>query len=370
MHSATINFVDIKKALRAQDEEQLREIIPEFIQGQPDKFDQVLQQMLFVAATEKPPEGPPLGVVYLDSVRDLATLYEGEPTPVRLMDRAIQYFSTLNLEDFDKDVNRLLPEDMSELVFVDDFEEYVREGEREKAVHEAVKLLVMMDNQFYLVEILTEIAASTTQHGGLPLIIAGSVLKSVDFVDSAQFKTLIYQLTDYLSGLHIGWDEKSIESEADGEVVFPPYYQAAFQAEAAWDIIYLTYAQQIWDGARMKVDSLRKYIQRYMEDDSFLNPAIDSSVKITPEQGTVEDIANALRDNRRKEAHSMILGYARNGGLGTLYRKFTDLFLESGHASHSKKLILLNAYRTAIAYLNPPEQYHALLKASDLIQFS
>ena len=370
MHSTTINFVDVKKALRAQDEPQLREIIPEFIQGAQDKFDQVLQQMLFVAATEKPPEGPPLGVVYLDMVRDLATLYEGDQAPGRLMERAIQYFCGLNLEEFDKEVTRLLPEDMSELVFVDDFEEYVREGEREKAVHEAVKLLVMMDNQFYLVEILTEIAASTMQHGGLPLIIAGSVLKSVDFVDSAQFKTLIYMLTDYLSGLHIGWDEKTIENEADGKVVFPPYYSAAFQAEAMWDIIYLTYAQQIWDGARMKVDSLRKYIQRYLEEDSFLSPAIDSSVNITPEQGTLEDIENALRENRKKEAHSLILGYARNGGLGTLYRNFTDLFLEGVHASNPEKLILFNAYRTAIAYLNPPEQYHALLKASDLIQFN
>jgi len=92
MHPTTINFVDIKKALRAQDEQQLREIIPEFIQGEQDKFHQVLQQMLFVAATEKPPEGPPLGVLYLDSVRDLATLYEGDQASARLMDRAIQYF--------------------------------------------------------------------------------------------------------------------------------------------------------------------------------------------------------------------------------------------------------------------------------------
>jgi hypothetical protein len=120
----------------------------------------------------------------------------------------------------------------------------------------------------------------------------------------------------------------------------------------------------------MKVDSLRKYIQRYMEDDAFLNPAIDSSVDITPEQGSLEDIENALRANRRKEAYSLILGFVRKGGLGTLYRNFTDLFLESVPASEPEELILLNAYRTAVAYLNPPEQYHALLKASDLIRFN
>lgn len=364
-------FVEIKKALRSQEPDSIIPIVQSFIRSEKGNYDRVLQQMMYLAGSEHIDSTTPLGVIYLDAIRDLLTLYEDvSEDPLPLMKECIRYFSALDLEEYSKDLIQVTPADVQDPVFMGDLEEYVRDGEREKAVHEAAKLLMMMDNHFYLVEVLTEIAASCVVETGMPLILAGSVLKSVEYVGSSKYKTLVYLLTDYLSRLQIGWDVRNLEQEFDREIIFAEYYAKAFANKGIYglNITVLAQAQQIWESVRIKDVTIQQYIQRFIEQK--FDPMISNTSfqNYTPKEGSLHFIADALQGGKMDDASQLILSYAQRGeSLGALFRVFVRLALENKQPVGPHDLILLNAYRTAVAYLNPPEQYQALLEAAQLV---
>jgi len=367
----TVSFVDVKKSLRSQDPEQVREIIPRFVENEPKNYHRVLQQMMYLSAHERLDNDSPLGLIYMDAIRDLATLYEDtgkDPWP--LYRTALNYFCTLPLGEYQKSATTMRPEDMGQIVLVDDFVECVCNGEREQAIHEALKLIWLMDNIFYLVEILTEIAASLDREHGVPLILAGTALKSVDFVDRARMNPLVFLLTDYLSRFCPGRPPARTGTEYDQEILFEPYYTAVFEARdrSPFDILYLSYAQQIWEGVRMKDVAIRRGILRYLDKHFDTEGGSQAPQEYTPSSGSIDEIIHSLRAGDPEKSHALILGYARDdGGLGTLYREMTGLFLESHRTTRPMDLLLLNACRTALAYIQPPEQYQVLLKAADLV---
>lgn len=367
----TVSFVDVKKTLRGQDPERLLEVIPQYIRIDSENYQKLLQQMMYLAAHERLEEGPPLGLIYLDAIRDLATLYEdtdGDLWP--LYRTALDYFCTLQLGEYGKEAITMRPEDMGQIVMVDEFVEYVRNSERELAIHEALKLIWLMDNIFYLVEILTEVAAALAQEDGVPLILAGAVLKSVDFVDRARMNPLVFLLTDYLSRLHGSIPAGAASAEYEGEILFEPYYAAIFEQRTGspFDLLYITYAQQIWEGVRMKDSAIRGQIFRYLETHFGTERVSQTPREYKPISGDIPEILHALGSHDQEKVYALILGYARDGrGLGTLYREMTSLFLEAHQNDRPTDLLHLNAYRTALASIQPPEQYQALLNAADLV---
>ncbi len=365
------NFADIKQSLRKQDFKELSALIPEYADEDAGKYNRVLRQMIYLAAHEQPGEQSPLGAVYLDAIRDLRTLYEdSEAGPWSLFEVALRYFCTLELREFDKDVTTMQPEDMGQIVMVDDFVASVRSGASDEAVHEAVKLTWIMDNIFYLGEILTELAASTTRDDGFPLILAGAVLKSIDFVESSQLNPLLFLLTEYLS--RTGMDVPANVDCADlQDAPFERYFTLVFNADEneVLDTVYLAYARQIWEAVRMKEDSIRYGICRYLESRFTSGEASAHAIEYQTKQGSIQDIIETLINGDMETCHALILGYIRDGtGLGTLFRHLTDVFLEHTSPGRPLKLILLNSYRTAVAFLTPPEQYQAMLKAADLVR--
>lgn len=367
----TVTFADVKKTLRSQEPESVRQIVAGFVDRAPEKYHQVLEQVMYLAAHEQPEEGPPLGLIYMDAVRDLATLYEDtDADPGPLYRTALDYFCTLRLGEYEKSAITMRPEDMGQIVMVDDFVEYVCTGRREEALHEGLKLIWMMDNVFYLVEILTEIAASIDHDHGAPLILAGAVLKSVDYVDRARLNPLVFLLTDYLSRLCPARPPARPDAEYDQETLFEPYYATVLgdADRSPFDLLYLAYAQQVWEGARMKDMAIRGQIQRYLETHFESDAHAGTLREYIPVSGGIDKIIRVLREGDREKSHAMLLGYAREGqGLGTLYRAMTDLFLESHQPTRPMDLIRLNAYRTALASIQPPEQYQILLGAADLV---
>ncbi len=364
-------FVDVKKALRSQDPDSINPIIRSFARSEDGNYDRVLQQMMFLAGSEKIDSTTPLGIIYLDAVRDLLTLYEDiSDDPFPLMKEGVRYFSTLELEEYSKELIQVTPADVQDPVFMGDLEEFVREGEREKAVHEAAKLLMMMDNHFYLVEVLTEIAASCIIETGLPLVLAGAILKSVEYVGSSKYKPLIYLLTDYLSRLQIGWDVRAIAHGFDREIIFAEYYAKAFANKGIFglNVTVLAHAQQIWESVRIKDVTIQQYIQRFIEKK--FDPMISNNTfrEYKPKEGDLSFISDAIQAGNMDDANRMILSYARHGeSLGALFRVFIRLALENRQPIRPYDMILLNAFRTAAAYLNPPEQYQAILEAAQLV---
>ena len=364
-------FAEIKQSLRRQDFDELTAVVPEFVSEESGSYEQVLQQMLYLTAHEQPGKQPPLGVVYLDAVRDLRTLYEEPATGFWPLFRvALRYYCTLRLREFDKEVTTMQPEDMGQIVMVDDFVESLRTGDTDMAVHEVVKLTWMMDNIFYLGEILTEQAASAGEQSGFSLVLAGAVLKSIDFVESAQLNPLLFLLTEYLSRLKIG--DPANEDATDLPVIqFERYFKEVFNAgqNDVMETVYLSYARQIWEAVRMKEDSIRRGIYDYLMSRYTFEENVTSATEYSTKQGTIQDIIAALTDGDMAACHSLILGYIRDGtGLGTLFRHLADIFLEYTTPEHPMDLILINSYRTAGAFLNPPGQYQAMLKAADLVR--
>lgn len=365
------SFVDVKKALRTQDIDKILPVLEGYIGSEENSYDRILQQMMYLAGSEHIDSVTPLGLVYLDSIRDLMTLYENtDKNPFPLITEAARYFSSLELEEYPKELIQVRPEDLQDPVFMGDLEEYVRDGDREKAVHETAKLLMMMDNHFYLIEVLTEIAASCIIETGMPVILAGAVLKSVEFVGSSRYKPMVYLLTDYLSRMQIGWDVRQISEEYDGEVLFQEYFGKAFENRGVYglNVSALAYAKQIWESVRIKDQSIQRYLQRFLENK--YEPMIDGSFtqEYSPREGTVETIGEAIRTGNLLGAGRMIIWYAHKGySLGELYRSFISITLEGEPKIDPHDMILLNAYRTAAAYLNPPEQYQALLEAARLV---
>ncbi|MBS1271631.1 MAG: hypothetical protein MAGBODY4_00763 [Candidatus Marinimicrobia bacterium] len=361
------SFPEIKQALRAQDMDEVLEIVPQFVHEEPDGFDQVLQQMMYLAATEQYKDEKPVGIVYLDAVRDLSTLYERDMTDaIPLMEKALGFFCTLSLEEFDKDLVGVKPEHFGESVFVGDLEDYVRDGERGKAIEEAAKLLRMMDNQFYLVEILAEIATSTAKDDGWPVILADAVLKSVDFVERSQFKPIVYQLADYLSRLDIGWQSPP-EAAMHGPV-FDEFYEAVlFSDSYENDLLYLTHAQQVWEGARMKEREVRENLS-YWLDKQFGGSNTLDSIDYSPKSAEIPDVLKAIRDRNTNKSIAYVLGYLQeDGGVGTLFKSLTNLFFEQHLPENYYEVNQWNALRTAIAYTTPPQQYQAFVRAVELI---
>lgn len=363
-----IQFPEIKQALRAQRIDELQDLVPQYIEQEEDGFDQVLRQMMYLAATEQFKDNSPVGLVYLDAVRDLSTLYERNMAEaIPLMEKALGFFCTLSLEEFDKALIGIKPEHFGESVFVGDLEEYVRGGKREKAIEEAAKLLRMMDNQFYLVEILAEIATSTEKADGWPVILADAALKSVDFVERSQFKPIVYQLTDYLSRLNIGW--QSLPDEGiSGQPIFHNYYETVlFSDTYPGDLLYLTHAQQIWEGARMKEREVRRNLSNWLDTrygDSEGTDATDYS----PKSAEIPEILKTISDGEKEKAISLVLGYLQNeGGIGTLFKSITGVFLEQHLPENNNKIIQWNALRTAIAYTSQPQQYQAFVRAVELL---
>jgi len=367
----TVTFADVKKTLRSQEPEPIRHTVAGFVEATPENYHRTLQQMMYLAAHERPEESPPLGLIYLDAVRDLATLYEdtGE-NPWPLYRTALDYFCTLPLGEYEKSTTTMQPEDMAHIVLVDDFVEYVCDGRREQALHEGLKLIWLMDNIFYLVEILTEIAASLDQEQGVPLILAGTVLKSVDFVDRARLNPLVFLLTDYLSRLCPGRPPARTDTAYEEDILFEPYYASVFgdPDRPPFDLLYLVYAQQVWEGVRMKDTAIRGQIYHYLTTRFDADAASGAPREYATTPGGVDAIIESLRQGDRELSYSLLLGYARDGrGLGTLFRAMTDLFLESHQATRPMDVLRLNAYRTALASIQPPEQYQALLGAADLV---
>ncbi|MCF7805942.1 MAG: hypothetical protein K9N46_17205 [Candidatus Marinimicrobia bacterium] len=363
-------FPDIKQALRTQDIEVLTTVVPDFIRDESDGFTQALQQMMYLTANEQYGDGHPTGLVYLDAVRDLSTLYEQDiQDAIPLMEHALRFFCTLELQEWDKDLVGVKPEHFGESVFVGDLSEYVRDGEREKAIEESSKLLRMMDNQFYLVEILTEIAASTNAGDGWPVILADAALKSVDFVESSQFKPIVYQLTDYLSRLNIGWGTGEFKSDPTSPMTFDRYYDLALTSgdENRRELLLLTHTQQVWEGVRMKQGEIRARLA-YWFDERFGEFREAGSVEYEPKSAELSDIVSAIRNEEREKALAFVLGYLQNaGGLGILFRGLTDIFLERAIPEDPDDLIHWNALRTAIAYTSPPQQYQAFVRAVEML---
>ncbi len=291
-------FADIKQSLRRQDFDELTAVVPEFVSEESGSYKQVLQQMFYLAAHEQPGEQPPLGVVYLDAVRDLRTLYEEPATgPWPLFRVALRYFCTLRLREFDKEVTTMQPEDMGQIVMVDDFVESLRTGDTDTAVHEVVKLTWMMDNIFYLGEILTELAASAEEQSGFSLVLAVAVLKSIDFVESAQLNPLLFLLTEYLSRLKIG-DPANKDATDLPVIQFERYFEEVFNAgqNDGMATVYLSYARQIWEAVRMKEDSIRRGIYDYLMSRYTFDENVTSATEYSTKQGTIQDIIAALTD--------------------------------------------------------------------------
>jgi len=362
------SFPEIKQVLRSQDFEELLEIVPQFNREEHDGFDQVLQQMMYLAATEQYGDELPIGLVYLDAVRDLSTLFERDMAEaIPLMEKALGFFCTLNLEEFDKELVGIKPEHFGESVFVGDLEAYVRDGERGKAIEEAAKLLRMMDNQFYLVEIMAEIATSTEKDGGWPVILSDTVLKSVDFVESSQFRPIVYLLTDYLSRLEIGW----VNPADDGliaQFIFDGYYEAVlFSDTCDTDLVYLTHAQQVWEGVRMKEREIHTNLS-YWLGNRFGESKQTTTIDYAPRSADIPRILDSVRKGDRETSISCVLGYLQeDGGVGTLFKSLTDFLLDLHHPANDKEIIRWNAIRTAIAYTSPPQQYQAFIKAVEFL---
>ena len=364
------NFADIKQALRRQDPEELRDIIPGFVR-EGGSYDEVLQQLFFLSATEKYDTAAPLGTICIDAVRDLMTVYEdigADPWP--LISAALSAFCEMKLEDFNPEIVNLKPEDMSETAFVMDFEEYVRSGNREAALHESSKMLMLMDNPFYLVEILIGMIASAVGDDGNGIMLGGTILKQLDFVGSARFKPLIWQLTDYTSRLNIENSREYSQPESVPEFPFEGYYQTLLYSEdsVGRELALLTHAQQIWDEVRMKDREIRKLLADALPE---LLPPLsgpDESREYPAGKATFPDVVESLESGDLAGAKAHTLGYLRHEGNPTiLFKALTEYLLKSGLHNSCEQLTRWNGFRTAIAVLRPPERYQAFLRALDFL---
>lgn len=364
------NFAEIKQGLRRQDPDELEGLVFQFI-DEGGGFDEVLRQMLYLAATEDFHSDQLPGILFLDAVRDLMTLYEsGDSGSGPLIVTAIQGFSRLSLKEFDDEVVKLGPEDMSATTFVMDFQEYVLAGERENALHEASKLILLMDNPFYLVEILIEIASRIPRDNGMALILGSVVLKQLDFVGSARYRHLIWQLTDYITRLEMGMQHSVEESSTEPDYPFQEQYRSLLHADDTdvWPLVLLTHAQIIWDEVRMKEARIRQNLSTVLPE-LLPEPRYSKVSEEFPNRDVALDqIQESLTRERWEEVKESIPAYLHGGGdPGELFRVMTDAFISSIQGEGLSQVIHWNGYRTAIASLRAPERYQAFLRAAEYL---
>jgi len=367
-----IQFTDIKQALRNRDPDLILDILPDYLTQSPEHWDRVLQQMVFLSAGEEITNNFPKGIVYLDAVRDLATLYEGSNSEklTDLLRFAVKGFCCLNIHLQDQSLTQIKPEFFSEPVFTRDITQYIRSGDQEKALEESAKLLIMMDNPMYLVEILASLAADYREYDGYPLVIAGTVMKSVDYVNSFQRNALVYFLTEYLCYLHLKNKPSLSKSQLSREKFSViPYFRSVLteQEVKPRKLLYLVYAQQLWESARMKESEIQSGIQWYLEQHYTLSKTT-LEMKQEYEQVEPEELIKALHDRNQTDVRSCALGYLQHGGAaGELFRAILKLFLERSDPQDTESLITLNAYRTAAASLKSPLRDEAIVRAAELL---
>jgi len=292
------DFTDVKVALRNQDSEDIKNIVAAYLQTEDGSVERVLSQLFYLTAHEDIGTGEPLGIIYMDSVRDLLTLYESaDADPSGLLNTAIEYFCTLRLREFDKSLTTLQPEDMGQILMVEDLSKHIRAGHRDKALRQTTNLLWTMDNVFYLVEILTELAACTDNEESLPLVLSGVVLKTTDFVTSAQRNPLVFLLTDYLTLQN--FTDTSVPS-TDGATPgsFDDFYTAVIDSKDVFTdgLIYLTYAHQVWESVRMKADSIQPLIIQSLQS-RFGEPDRRDEIQVKPAEG---DSDSRIRRGRKR----------------------------------------------------------------------